>query len=293
MADSTGRDPAVETVSSLPGLAGVFARAVVTGRGTGGDVLPERALRIEGLAVERERLTAYQRLCGFDVSDTLPPTFPHVLGFPLQASLMAHGDFPLALAGMVHLENDIAVHRPLAASDPLTITVRAEGLRPHPRGRVVDLITAVDSVGERVWEGRSVYLSRGRGDEDASRGSAPPPMPPGDPVAIWSLASDLGRAYAAVSGDVNPIHLHPLTAKAMGFPRHLVHGMWSYARVLAALGRPALGASRSHVWFTKPVFLPSRVALVRTDDADGTVAGLRSATDPDRSHLVSRLVPAG
>ncbi len=285
--------PSVETVTSLPGLAGVFARAVVTGRGSSSAVLPDRALRIEGLAVERERLTAYQRLCGFDVADALPPTFPHVLGFPLQASLMARGDFPLALAGMVHLENDIVVHRRLTAADPLTVTVRAENLRAHPRGRVVDLVTEVDSVGERVWEGRSVYLSRGTGDEGASRGTAPPEMPPGEPVAVWPLESDLGRAYAAVSGDVNPIHLHPLTARVMGFPRHIVHGMWTYARVLAALGRPALGPSRSHVWFTSPVFLPSRVALVRSDDAQGSVAGLRSMRHTGRSHLLVRLLAAG
>ena len=38
-----------------------------------------------------------------------------------------------------------------------------------------------------------------------------------------------------MSGDHNPIHLHPLTAKALGYPRQLAHGMWSLARCVAAL----------------------------------------------------------
>ncbi|MYQ53488.1 MULTISPECIES: MaoC/PaaZ C-terminal domain-containing protein, partial [unclassified Streptomyces] len=65
--------------------------------------------------------------------------------------------------------------------------------------------------------------------------------PPGAPaagaglpaVAEWRLPGDLGRRYGAVSGDRNPIHLHPLTARLFGFPRHLAHGMWTVARCLA------------------------------------------------------------
>ncbi|SCD77380.1 MaoC like domain-containing protein, partial [Streptomyces sp. DpondAA-D4] len=52
-------------------------------------------------------------------------------------------------------------------------------------------------------------------------------------VAEWRLPGDLGRRYGAVSGDRNPIHLHPLTARLFGFPRHLAHGMWTVARCLA------------------------------------------------------------
>ena len=35
----------------------------------------------------------------------------------------------------------------------------------------------------------------------------------------------------------------------MGFPRAIAHGMWTYARTLAALGRTSLGPSSSSVWF--------------------------------------------
>ena len=284
----------VQTLSAPPSLATTFLRAAVTGRGrSGAGPLPDTTLALSELAVDRDRLTAYQQVCGWAVGDVLPHTYPHVLGFPLQASLMARGDFPLALAGLVHLENVITVHRRLTADDRLTIAVHAENLRPHAKGVVVDLVTAVDSDGERVWDGRSTYLARGRANPDAATGQPAPPKPVGVPVARWRLPGDLGRTYASVSGDVNPIHLHPLTARAMGFPRAIAHGMWTYARTLAALGVSVDSPSTSHVWFRKPVLLPATVELV-LDKADpstpGTVtAGLRSASRPEIEHLVLTL----
>ena len=54
-------------------------------------------------------------------------------------------------------------------------------------------------------------------------------------AATWRIPDDAGRRYAKVSGDVNPIHLSGLTAKAFGFKRAIAHGMWVKARVLGAL----------------------------------------------------------
>jgi acyl dehydratase len=102
---------------------------------------------------------------------------------------------------------------------------------------------------------------------------------------VWRLPGDTGRRYAAVSGDVNPIHLHPLTARAMGFPRAIAHGMYSTARVLAALGPAAGGPSSSRVWFRKPLLLPGTVALALEHRGDEVVAGLRSR-DGSTEHLV-------
>ena len=76
----------------------------------------------------------------------------------------------------------------------------------------------------------------------------------------WNLPSDLGRRYAPISGDYNPIHLGALCAKVFGFKQAIAHGMWSKARCLAAMGTfiPDAGYSVD-VNFLKPVFLPSKV----------------------------------
>jgi acyl dehydratase len=279
----------VEVLAAAPSLPRLYARAALTSRGRDGS-LPPTALRLESAAVDRDRLLRYQRLCGFAVGDTLPHTFPHVLGFPLQMELMSRRDFPLALPGLVHLENTITVHRALSAAEALDIAVRAEGLRAHPKGMLVDLVTDVEVAGERVWSGRSTYLRRGEPHPQATAPAASPPLPGGDPAALWRLPEGLGRAYAAVSGDVNPIHLHALTARAMGFPRAIAHGMWTCARVLATLGPRTGGPSTSQVWFRKPVMLPSTVELTVESTGAGVVAGLRGARG-GTEHLVLEWAP--
>jgi acyl dehydratase len=281
----------VEVLGSTPSLPRLYATAVLTSRGrSGAGSLPGRALRQAGVLVDRDRLLRYQRLCGFPVGDLLPHTYPAVLGLPLQIELMARRDFPLALPGLVHVENVVTVRRPIMASDPLDVTVRAEDLREHPKGLLVDLVTEVDVAGERVWDGRSTYLQRGASHSDTPRPAPSPDLPGGDPSAVWRLPDDLGRRYAAVSGDVNPIHLHGLTARAMGFPRAIAHGMWTSAHALAALGPATAQASTSHVWFRKPVLLPSTVALTVDRSGRGAVAGLTSVRG-DVEHLVLTWAP--
>jgi len=271
-----------------PSLARLFVQAAATSRGRGGP-LPPTVVRRRGVAVDRDHLLRYQRVCGFAGADLLPHTYPHVLGFPLQVALMAERTFPLPLPGLVHLENEITVHRPLTADDRLDVSVRAEGLRAHAKGQVVDLVTEVDAEGRRVWEGRSTYLRRGRAGSEATPRPAAPELPDRPPVAVVRVPGGQGRTYAAVSGDVNPIHLHPWSAKAMGFPRAIAHGMWTAARTLAQLGQRAAGACTSHVWFGRPVLLPSTVELVVDDRSQPVVAGLRSVGDAARVHLALTL----
>ena len=83
-------------------------------------------------------------------------------------------------------------------------------------------------------------------------------------TAEWRLPDDLGRRYAAVSGDRNPIHLHAWSAKPFGFPRAIAHGMWTKARCLAALRLP--DAFTAEVRFKKPILLPGKVTFGEAED---------------------------
>lgn len=279
---------AVETLASAPSLGRLYARAALSARGRGGE-LPDRTLRLESVRVDRDHLARYQRLCGTAISDVLPHTFPHLLGFPLQMELMARRDFPLPVPGLVHLENEITVHRRLTAEDRLTISVTARGKRPHRKGILVDVVTEVDVDGERVWDGRSSYLRRQEPNPGAPAPSTPPGMPDGPAAAQWRLPAGLGRQYASVSGDVNPIHLNPLTAKAMGFPRAIAHGMLTYAKAISTFGPDYSGPSTSQVWFRKPVLLPSTVDLVIDRRGAAMVAGLYSARSHGIEHMLLTL----
>src|SRR5690242_14952251 len=95
-----------------------------------GSALPDREIVRRGFTVEPARLAAYGRVCGFRLGGALPPTYPHVLAFPLAMALMTGSDFPFPAVGIVHVANRITVRRPLPVTSTLDLTVRAAHLRP-------------------------------------------------------------------------------------------------------------------------------------------------------------------
>jgi hypothetical protein len=147
---------AVEVLSGMPSTAPLLLQAALTAKLPRGDSVPERTLVVEGVRVDRERLAAYQRLTGHAVDDTLPQPYPWVLAFPVQTALMARRDFPVPLPGIVHLANTVTTHQRLDAGTPLTLSVTAGALRPHRRGRTLDMRLEARVDDELVWECDSV-----------------------------------------------------------------------------------------------------------------------------------------
>ncbi|GGM84526.1 MaoC/PaaZ C-terminal domain-containing protein [Dactylosporangium sucinum] len=226
--------------------------------------LPDVELVLRGVRTDREHLAAYDRVCGFRLGDTLPATYPHVLAFPLALRLMTAGEFPFPLLGLVHVANEIRVHRPLRASDAFDLAVRAEALRPHDRGTQLDVVATATIGEEVVWSGRSTYLRRTAGSKSAKK-EATEPVPA---RSVWRVPKRTGPDYAAVSGDRNPIHTSRLLAKAFGFPRTIAHGMWTKARCLAALEGRLPDAYAVRVSFKLPILLPADVGFDAATNGD-------------------------
>jgi acyl dehydratase len=222
------------------------------------DELPDRELTREGIDVDRAHLAEYDRVCGFRLRDELPATYPHVLAFELAMELMSASDFPFSPLGLVHVGNRIEQLRPVRADERLDLRIRAGDLAPHDRGTQFQLHAEGEVDGVVVWRDSSTYLHReGKGGGSAKRDGADPPPA----SAIWSVPGDIGRRYARVSGDANPIHLHSLTAKALGQPGAIAHGMWTKARCLAALEGELPAAYTADVRFKLPLRIPGRAAF--------------------------------
>jgi hypothetical protein len=258
----------------VPGLSALPIPGV---GGTRGKDVPAVGLLLSDVTVDRSRLAAYDRVCGFTLRETLPVTYPHMLAFPLHLKLMTDPKFPFPAIGLVHIYNSITVHRPLLASETFSIRVWADPLIDHPRGRAVPVHTEVRVGDELVWEEVSTNLRLGHGAE----GSVGPSVLSAEGLPLgakWRLPADLGRRYAAVSGDYNPIHVHGLTAKLFGFPTAIAHGMWTKARALAALEASLPPTYLVEVAFKRPILLPATVDFVEGDRSDAGVRfGVRDA----------------
>lgn len=293
------------TLQSPPSIPTLYARAaapMIPGAsllpfvpGRGGEI-PEIELELAGMAPDPEKVAAYARVCGFALRDHLPPTYPHVLAFPLHMAVMADGSFPFGAVGLVHVENRIVQRRRIGTGEALTLRVWPTKLEPHSKGRTFSLMTEASVDGETVWESTSTMLRREGGrssSEEPRKGDASEAdreEEAAEAGSEWKLGGDLGRRYAAVSGDRNPIHMHALTAKPLGFPRAIAHGMWTKARCLAALESRLPDAFAVEVRFRKPILLPGRVELTSSTQDDRIDFAVHNAKN-GTPHLDGQIEP--
>jgi acyl dehydratase len=280
----------VREVETAPNLLALYGKAVVTGL-RGGEGLPDTERVWRGVAVDRDHLATYARVCGFPLRERLPATYLHVVAFPLAIDIMASPAFPFPLPGMVHVANRITQLRPLTTGDAVDLRVRTQDLRPHPKGRKLDVLAEASIDGEPVWTDVSTYLRLGGGDPDADAGPDLSSPEPHDGDARWRVDAGVGRRYAAVSGDRNPIHLHPLSARLLGFPRAIAHGMWTAARALAAVEGRLADAFTYDVAFKRPLLLPSTVRFSVAVDDERVALGVRGRDGAP--HLVGAVTPHG
>ena len=279
-------------LGAVPG-AGLLGRLPLVPGGARSDELPAEALGVAAVATDADALAGYCRACGLTLRNELPATWPHVLSFQLQMALMSSSSFPFPLLGLVHLDDEITQHRPVGIGERLDFEVRAADLRPHPKGTAFSLLVTARSGGAIVWEERGMILHRGGGDPAAQREDGPEPPGAGTPASSeWRLPGDLGRRYAAVSGDRNPIHLHPLTARAFGFPRPIAHGMWTMARCLAQLEGRLPGAFTVGVSFRRPLPLPGRVRFAAEERGEGIAFAVRGTAGEEPLHLAGEITPS-
>lgn len=298
-----------------PALSALYAGAILEkvrrrrGRLSHGRGLPGGAVVVRHPGIGTERLESYRRLVKGEVFDgvhrlALPSVLVHIMAFPGQMSLLASEDFPLPLMGMVHLGNAVEHRRPLAADSPVQIRTWTEGLRAHRRGTQFDVITEVltedadveaPADQDLLWQETSTYLSRGTHlagvASEESRSVAREEFAPPRKTAQWHLDADIGRRYASVSGDWNPIHLSSLSAKALGMRSAIAHGMYAAGRMLE--GRePQQAGHRWSIRFEAPIRLPGTVAFgARSTASDDEVTVAFSGWDPrtGRRHFSGEL----
>ncbi len=263
-------------------LAPLFLKAALR-RGIKNTPLPEQGLRC-WISLEPRRLEAYRQVCGYLDNGLLPATYPHVLAFPLQMQLLTDPAFPFPLLGLIHLANRIRILRPMGNVSRVRVAVRVGNLQPHAKGAVFDLVTTVDDQLGPLWEAESRMLCRGAHVPGA------PGVPPSisgvglNEVSRWRAESDIGRRYARVCGDYNPIHLSAWSARLFGFPRAIAHGLWNKARTLAALSDTLPAANiEVTVQFIKPLLLPGEVRLLAS--AAGSSGELQLLGNGDLLHM--------
>jgi acyl dehydratase len=259
----------------------------------GGEV-PRIEARLSKVIIDPKHLAAYSEICGAAAGATLPIAYPHILAFPLHLAMLGAEAFPVKLFGLVHVYNRIAMRAPLSATEPAEIRAWIEGHRDSERGQEFDLHTEYVVGGEPIWDETCTFLSRKRappGGAARTTQSRSGEVPEGVAMSSSSFRAPagLGRRYGFISGDVNPIHMSDLSAKAFGFPRAIAHGMWSLGRLASDFDSAQFdGGCELSVNFKLPVFMPAWLMLQRWPVEHGTGFALRDAQG-EKPHLTGTL----
>ena len=167
---------------------------------------------------------------------------------------------------LVDGERRIAFHKPLPPRAELIADERTIGVYDKGKDRGAVLVqertVRLKSTNEKLCTITASYFLRGDG------GFGGPDLPQPEPHILPARAPDLVAEYDtrpdqaflyALSGDRNPLHRDPAFAKAVGFPRPLLHGLCSYGTacraILSTVGKYQPERIRQFdVRFSKPVF---------------------------------------
>lgn len=287
-------------VGKIPVVGGALSDMLGIAPKPKGKGLPEATYMVERLSIDSDHLNSYNKVCGFKDNGFLPPTYLSVLAQTLQMNMMTTEAFPFPMLGLVHINNSVTQHRPIAAYETLALSCRFGELRPHDKGQQFDFITEAHSDdGQLVYESLTTYLVRGKssgGGASKPKEKESKPVPGKDDIhGIWRIPENIGRTYAPISGDFNLIHIHAVTAKAFGFSTAIAHGMWSKARTLAEFG-DLPEKFTVDVAFKLPILLPAQVELIGKESNEGTKAKPRQKIDftlydakSDKPHLAGVL----
>ncbi|MCY4473119.1 MAG: MaoC/PaaZ C-terminal domain-containing protein [Kistimonas sp.] len=273
-------------LSGVPSLLALYGRAAVKKEHSG--TLPQLGVCVPGVRPELSAVRRYEQICHFAASRYLPPSWPQVMAFPLHMQLLVDPAMPLRPMGLIHIRNSFRQYRPVEKGALLHIECTLGSAREQKAGLEFDIETRIQADGELVWEGTSTNLSR-RATPESGGKKPQQPVQHWQVLQSWKLPADLGRRYARVSGDRNPIHMWPLTARLFGFRRPIAHGLWSKARCLAALmeqtGPVPLAVD---VRFKTPAFLPGQVEFSHTPLEEAEVRFLLCSAS-GRPHLTGVL----
>jgi NAD(P)-dependent dehydrogenase (short-subunit alcohol dehydrogenase family)/acyl dehydratase len=283
--------PRCITIGRSPGTVAIYLRSIrrmperpqgTLPLGHAQTLAPIEVLQ-PGVRIDPFRLARFRDVCGNpDNGFLVPPAYPECLFLGPMAEAVLSDTFPFSPFGLIHIRQQITLILPIDPGTTLDLSCKLIEIRETHRGVEVDFTMRADVAGAEAWNGTATLLSRNKqarsGLGRGRHGSAIPPWISKEEsfqsIRVRAL-EDTGRRYASASGDWNPHHLYTATARLLGYRRPIAHGMWTFARALAAIEtkRPFRLPIEADASFKRPIFLPAEIEIRLVDQQpEGNIA---------------------
>jgi acyl dehydratase len=277
--------PALPKLGVLTLLRALFKRPA---RSAG--TSPSTTYRLD--RIDRNHVRRYKAAFGF-VGDAVPITYLYLLAQRAQLATLTERAIPFRIPGLIHVENRLETHREIDPDSVFTLTTDVALPPAATNGALLCILTTQAFTGALpAFTCISTYLIK-RGSRNKRSEAGQGELATGELIGSWTLSSNAGRAYAALSGDWNPIHLWPWTARLVGMRAPIIHGMHSVAQACAMLEQ-ARGhqLTRLDSRFRSPIALGAEATLA-SESGDGAFSVRckeRIAVEGDAYHSPSVLL---
>ncbi|MBV8258041.1 MAG: MaoC family dehydratase N-terminal domain-containing protein [Actinobacteria bacterium] len=211
------------------------------------------------------------------------PTMAVVLGYP--GPYLRDPATGVDWQQMVHGEQGLELHRPLAATGRVVSTNRVDAIVDKGPGRGALVYTTREhrdaTTGEPIATLTATAFCRAEGGFGGPSGPvrAPHAVPECEPdqVVARPTLPQAALIYRLSSGDHNPLHADPAFAAAAGFERPVLHGLCTYGvagyAILGALCAYDPGALRRlDCRFSAPVFPGDTITTLIWRESPGRAA---------------------
>ncbi|KAL8584584.1 hypothetical protein ACOMHN_002314 [Nucella lapillus] len=254
---------------------------------------PDEIVTISGYRVTHEQVAQYKTICSTknhnkaesktDNNGAVPLCFPDSLFMYNLLLLVCKPSFKVSPLDLIHVGQTVKKHGDLQQllEGPCALEARTTAYRVMPKGVEVDVSVRIIAAASElcVWSGVTTLLSRSRHVQSGSgQSSEQQHRMDGDWESQDEVCSqqidataDTGLRYAEVSGDWNPHHLYPWTARLLGYRAPIAHGLWTLATAVDLLSGNIDDSSRFtevECRFKHPFFLPGTALLQHYTDGN-------------------------
>jgi hypothetical protein len=250
----------------------------------------------------------------------------------MQLDMMTQFPFPFKALGLVHIGNKINVIKLPSSNASLDLNTYFGNVYAHKRGIVFELHSEACEDSAVAVKATSYYLARSsqerplglqtfkesmlvsskqahqvsdakaKGEVEEKQRNSTEQLNEDIIQSTLNFEEFVGRKYAKVSGDYNPIHLWPTTSRLFGFDKAIAHGMYSHAKALSVIARMSdYNIENSHcisAVFKHAIELPNTSVLqINKQPVSGALQfNLSSTTQSSdtlktRQHLVGSISP--
>jgi len=237
-----------------------------------------------------------------EAGEWLSPALLHALCFPVSLELLADPRLPVQPLGTVVTSQAWSLDAPVGPGE-LMLRARVAAVGRDQSGATVTIECTLSREGIDCYTECTNYLDKSGKGELAAAGaeselarsvphlreefgvgrSGRLDIGQRHALAVGRFGPKISKKWAHATGDINPIHVSKVSARAFGYRSVILHGAAVDAWAARELGLTGAEPCRGSAAFRAPVLLPAALEHVAMDDENFAV--IDSGTGRDLVHL--------